>query len=284
MQAFHTNWTRPTLHRNTDTYSIEDFELLTTILSALEWQEHNGSIQMVTDKVGAEYYRKLDLESIWDLGIDDTLEDDIPISLNPATFWAAGKIYALAKQTTPCVMMDTDFIVWRSLERVLGSHALEVIHEEELEPSVYPPAQQFKMKDSYYYHTWDWTKKACNTAFVVFNDEALKNHYVKQAKRFMTEADGEDPLIYMVFAEQRLLAMCAAEMDIMPYPLATLNYLFTDKQEIFTHIWGFKRQMRMDKSARTDFCTQCIERIKQDFPNYYPLLTKIDSFKEYIRN
>lgn len=282
MQAFHTNWTKPTLHQTNTPYFIEDFELLTTILSALEWQLHNGSIQMVTDKIGAAYYDKLGIESIWDLGIDDTLEEDIPDTLSPKTFWAAGKIFALAKQETPCVMIDTDFIVWRSLKNILGQHPLEVIHEEELEPSVYPSPNSFTMNDSYYYRSWDWTKKACNTAFAVFADRTLKEHYVKESIRFMTEAAGEDPLIYMVFAEQRLLAMCAAELGIMPYPFAKLNDLFNEKQEIFTHIWGFKKHMRCNEEARVQFCKQCTTRIKEDFPETYGLLYHIEQLKPYL--
>jgi len=50
MNAFHTNWTKPFFFRNQDSpYFIEDFDLLTTIISALEWRKHNGGIQMVTD-------------------------------------------------------------------------------------------------------------------------------------------------------------------------------------------------------------------------------------------
>lgn len=282
MRAFHTNWTRPLLYQNQGDYYIEDFDLLTTILSALMWQRYNGSIQMVTDEVGAAYYDKLGIESVWDLGIDDTLEEAIPETLDATTFWAAGKIYALAKQETPCVMMDTDFIVWRSITDVLKKHPLSVIHDEALEESIYPSAKSFKMKSSYYYHTWDWTKKACNTAFAVFNDDKLKKHYIKESIRFMSETEGKDPLIYMVFAEQRLLAMCAAELNITPYLLATLNDLFNEKQEIFTHIWGYKRHMRYDNEARQSFCKQCILRIKDDFPKTYALLYNIDSLKVYL--
>ena len=100
MRAFHSNWTKPFLCKHIGEYYIEDFELLTTILSALKWQQYNGDIQMVTDEIGAAYYRKLGIENIWNLGIDDTLEEKMTEDINPLTFWAAGKIYALEKQTT----------------------------------------------------------------------------------------------------------------------------------------------------------------------------------------
>ncbi|MDO5566424.1 MAG: hypothetical protein Q4G59_07180, partial [Planctomycetia bacterium] len=112
MRAFHSNWTRPFFSRHVGTYYIEDFELLTTILSALKWQEVNGDIEMITDKVGAAYYKKLGIEKIWNLGIDDSLESKMNKPIDPNTFWAAGKLYALQKQSGPCVMLDTDFIIW----------------------------------------------------------------------------------------------------------------------------------------------------------------------------
>ena len=50
IKAFHSNWTTPFFKMNPNKeYYIEDFEILTTIISALKWREKNGSINMVTD-------------------------------------------------------------------------------------------------------------------------------------------------------------------------------------------------------------------------------------------
>ena len=58
MRAFASNWTRPyAMQHPGRPYDVADFELLTTILSALTWQQKNGSIRMITDRVGARYYR-----------------------------------------------------------------------------------------------------------------------------------------------------------------------------------------------------------------------------------
>jgi hypothetical protein len=112
MTAFHSNWTRPFFSNNPSrVYCIEDWDLLTTILSALEWRKHNGSIQMVTDETGSEYYRRLGLEHIWDLGITGDLDKHIDRGISPCCFWAGGKIFALRKQHVPCAMIDTDLIV-----------------------------------------------------------------------------------------------------------------------------------------------------------------------------
>ena len=119
MQAFVSNWTRPYAVRCPDRpYQMTDFDLLTTVLSALVWRRENGSIRMITDDTGAQYYRSLGLTDLWDGGIFTYL-NDIPSTIDPCTFWAAGKLYALAATPAPCVMLDTDFIVWHSLSEHL---------------------------------------------------------------------------------------------------------------------------------------------------------------------
>ena len=56
IEAFHSNWTAPFLRANPNkNYYIDDFEILTTIISALKWRENNGSIKMITDDIAADY-------------------------------------------------------------------------------------------------------------------------------------------------------------------------------------------------------------------------------------
>lgn len=283
MRAFHSNWTKPFFKKHIGSYYIEDFEILITILSALKWQETNGDIQMVTDQVGAAYYKKIGLEKVWNLGIDDSLESKMDTSLNPNTFWAAGKLYALEKQKGPCVMLDTDFIIWETLEDELLKHDLAIIHREALHSDVYPPKEQLRTHKNYLYpDKWDWSLEACNTAFTFFKDETLKDYYVEEAIRFMKGVDGEDPLIYMVFAEQRLLAMCAKEKEIDIFAFSDTDKLFHSDQRLFTHIWGHKRYIRSNPMVREQFCKKCINRIKKDYPFWYSLLYGIENLKIYL--
>jgi hypothetical protein len=76
MIANHTNWTKPFYVKNglDVEYKMEDYDVITTILSALKWRKFNGSIRMITDNIGLEYYKKLGITSIWDLGVDTSLE------------------------------------------------------------------------------------------------------------------------------------------------------------------------------------------------------------------
>lgn len=284
MRAFHSNWTGPFFKKNPKGhYEIEDFELLTTILSALKWQACNGDIQMITDECGADYYRSLGLETLWNLGIDDSLEAEMADDINATDFWAAGKLYALAKQKTPCVMLDTDFIVWEDMTETLSAHEVTVIHKEELDPGVYPEPAAFRMAADYTYPPdWDWAQLPCNTAFTFFNNVAFKDYYVSEAIRFMQGAQGGDPLIYMVFAEQRLLSMCAEEKGVELFALSNTDSLFNSRQQQFTHVWGHKRYLRAHPEARVAFCKRCIARVQKDHPAFYPILTHMQVLQPYF--
>ncbi len=284
MQAFHSMWTAPFLGRQKEEFYIEDFELLTTILSALKWREFNGDIKMVTDKIGAQYYRKLGLEFLWNLGIDESLEK-IPKAINPEVFWAAGKLFALRFEQAPIVMIDTDFIVWQSIKELINSNNIYVIHREELMRDVYPPASNFEMDSTYKdFDKWNWIVRPCNTAFLYLEDMDFKQYYIDSAFNFMLSAKGANPLTYMVFAEQRLISMCALEKGKKISAMSSVKQLFSNKQKLFTHIWGHKRHLRANEVSRAEFCKKCMRRIYQDYPDLYEKIRCIPSLKLYDEN
>ena len=283
MQAFVSNWTRPYAVRCPDRpYQMTDFDLLTTVLSALVWRRENGSIRMITDDTGAQYYRSLGLTDLWDGGIFTYL-NDIPSTIDPCTFWAAGKLYALAATPAPCVMLDTDFIVWHSLSEH-WHRPLAVIHREALNPAIYPAPSAFVLAPSYHFPTnWNWHEPACNTALTYFGNDTLRKTYVGQAMDFMQAARGRDGLIYMVFAEQRLLAMCAQACGVPIHAFSTEQDLFQGNQRDFTHIWGFKQAMQEQPVLHELFCQKCATRIRKDFPIYANICQTIPQLQPYFQ-
>lgn len=284
MKAFHSNWTKPFMVRHSGDYFIEDFELLTTILSALKWQEFNGDIKMVTDLTGYDYYRKLGIDFIWNLGIDYSLEELVDHEIDPYTYWAAGKLYALKHEIGPCAMIDTDFIIWNTLAKEEIDRPLSVIHREQITESVYPPQNEFQMKRDYRFNeAFNWELEPCNTAFLCINDEGLKDYYTRQAISFMKGTIGRDPLIYMVFAEQRLISMCAEYKNISIHEISDVSKLFNVTQTQFTHVWGYKKYLRQNLSEREKFCRKCIRRILKDYPNMLEHLEKIECLQPYLR-
>lgn len=278
MNAIHVNWTKPFTNKTNRPYETEDFETLTTILSALKWREKNGKITMVTDKAGAEYYINSGLHVIWD-GIEVCLDE---VDVNADVFWAAGKLFALSKQDAPVAMLDTDFIMWDTLNES-GLADVTAVHFEDLYPHIYPPFEYFEHTAFEFDADFDRTVKACNTAFCVITDGELLKYYTDTAIDFMRKTtETNDRLKYMVFAEQRLLPICAKKLGKTVKAFSDMPSLFDGKETRFTHTWGMKQQMRDNDALRFDFCKRCIRRILTDYPHIESVLRGIDNLKRYF--
>jgi hypothetical protein len=237
---------------------------------------------MITDNIGAEYYQRLGIDHIWDLGVDAVLDDMIDDAILPLSFWAAGKIFALQSQNAPCAMIDTDFIVWKSIEKQLNGEKLAVIHREEITYEIYPEKSFFDMVEDYQFPVdWDWSVSPCNTAFLYIADNEFKNYYTGKSIEFMKNMRwSKNITTEMVFAEQRLLAMCAVSRNIPIKSLLDVNGL--ENQKIFTHVWGFKSELQTKLEKRREFCINCVKRIAADFPKELPVLEQIESITPYF--
>lgn len=281
MRAFHSCWTRPFFARNPGAaFEVEPFELLTTALSALEWRAAGGSICMVTDGAGAAYYHAHKLEMLWDGGVRVEL-DRIPLVIDPCVYWAAGKLFALQRMELPCVMLDTDFIVWKDISGLLEGCDCAAIHREDLVDSIYPPLPAFEFDEGLDLSGLDWEVRPLNTALAYFAGRELRDRYCGKAIDIMLHSSrARDTLIYMVFAEQRLLAMLAKGSRVAE--LSDLAALFTSGQALFTHVWGFKQQMRDDPQAYEAFCRRCAGRLLRDFPRESEILRRMPVLMRYF--
>ena len=274
MRAFHSFWSLPNRVRNGGGIVIPDYELLTLMLSALEWQRHNGTIRLVTDSAGAAFFERAGLSGLWDGGIATAL-DGLDGTLDPALFWAAGKLEALRRAQLPCVMLDTDMVVWENVDaRIAGG--VTAAHREALFPDVYPdPRTAFVLDGSYSFPPdWDFTVPAANTAFLYMPDAALRDRYTGEAFRFMRALRGgeTDPVVTMCFAEQRILPMCAQASGA---PLrALLDEDALDDQQFVTHLWGHKGELADSPERRIEYCLRCTLRLLTDFPAWEHMLAQ----------
>ena len=274
MRAFHIFSSAPFFAKNKGReLTIDKTEIYCTVLSALSWREKNGSIIMITDKKGEQLFRNIGIADIWD-DIDSSLEMDSE-EIDPVMFWAGGKLIALQKYPAPCVMIDTDFIVWDKLQ---FDNKLIAAHEEYLNPSVYPDINTFDMDNYTFPDGLDYSLPALNTAFLYMPDEDFKQYYTAQAITFMKRAKkGGDYLTYMVFAEQRLLPMLCKKCGIEYKTLLDKDELFLP-QNSYTHLWGAKQAMRDDKEQYDRFIASCIRRIEKSYPEYSYISQRIESF------
>ncbi len=271
MDAFHTFRVRG----NYGDFALADFELFIIAISALEWRKHNGFIKLETDSAGVEYLYKQGLTDVWD-STEVILDGIKSLGIDEDVFWAGAKMFALSQQKSPCVMLDLDFILWKSIDFDNFCKSLAVIHREDICPSVYPSKKFFHFQHGWQLPNWlDWSVRPCNGALVYFGSQHFIREYTAFALEFMQVSKaGDDRLRYMVFAEQRWMAMCAEHLNVPIQELSTLEGLFDDKQKYFTHIWGYKQRLRDNPKEADEFCRKCARRLAHDFPDFYEKLAR----------
>lgn len=262
MNAIHIASSAPASAKGKTAIRVEDFDLYCTALSALCWRKLGGEITLCCDSRYAEYYKSIGFSDIWN-GINVCVADDLE-GIDPLMFWAGGKLLALREVGAPVVMLDTDFIVWRMPE--FGKELIAA-HREEISDGIYPPLGFFNV-GSHIIPDFSEDVLPLNTAFLYIPDNDFKEFYTGQAISFMKSAvKRDDYLKYMVFAEQRLAAMCA---DYTGTPVKTLldkDDLFYPQSD-FTHLWGAKQAMRDHPVLRGDFLRRCRKRLLSEFPDY----------------
>jgi len=256
--AFHVLWTKPAISIG-KSFSMTDAEILTMVISALMWQKYNGTIKLYTDNRGYEFIKEEGLLRLWDGGINTEVLESNDYPIDPETFWAAGKLIALEAQAAPCVMLDTDLIVVRSIRDRLEHTVLMALHTEMLEPEVYLHPSLLKQPKNFRfpgYYNWDTAPS--NTALLYIWDDSFKTFYLNESKQFMfynTEKPKE-MVSQMVFAEQRMLSICADHKGL------TVNYLITDPFSLSNkdviHLWGFKRLLRQNPKVQIIYSKQLL--------------------------
>lgn len=282
MRAFHAFRTK-----NQSDFALSDFEIFTLILSALEWRRHNGEIFLYTDTTGKNFLADNGLSNLWS-GIDTSLDEMDSLGIDEKIFWAGAKLYVLSKQPSPCVMIDLDFIVWQPLNFEQFGSSVAVIHRESTDLICYPDKDYFHFKNFTVPDELNWSLEPCNAALVYFGDKNFVERYVEFAFKFMRAANplpeqsGWDLLPYMVFVEQRWMAMCAELCGVEVKNLSDLAELFGGKQKTFTHIWGYKQFFRENQSAAEKFCWDCAGRIAHDFPKVAKRFSRLPLIKKYF--
>ena len=293
MKAFHVMSTAPTHtyyeRPGSRNFQLEDFEILVTVLSALEWRRHNGSIKLYTDSIGAEHFAQLGLSSIWDAGIDtDTLEH-CAVNTSFNVFWAYARTVALEGERCPCIMLDTDLIVWRNIDALICAKFM-AIHSESLDFEVYVPKEQLHTPPGYVWDDWDWNVSPLNAALVYFGREDVREKCLHEGLRFLRGnflAQEHGWPAHAVFVEQRLYPMCASKLGVHT------EFFLRDYEgkrlsngavnDTFTHLWVYKRRLMRDVEERHRLCTRMAKRILRDFPSLGDTLAAIPCLNPYMK-
>lgn len=275
MQAIHIISTAPFFAKHPEKqFSLDKFEVYSAVLSALSWRSFGDEISLVTDTKGYEFIDSLGISSVWN-EVLTLIPDDLE-GINPNMFWAAGKLFALREVPCPVVMIDTDFIVWE--RPVFPKNCIVAAHRENITQNVYPDPDCFRFKRHFPMNNINKNVLPMNTAFLYLPDEGFKQYYVNRSIAFMkSAADCDDYLCYMVFAEQRLLSICAEEYKMGSMVLMDKDELFFPRKD-YSHLWGAKQVMRQNLQQMHDFCRRARERIKRDYQPFEFVIGKIEEY------
>lgn len=268
LRAIHIHSTAPLVFQKQD-YQPSCLDISSIVLSALLWRKHCGSIKLYTDSVFYTFLKSKNLLELWDGGIDTETVDAIPPSVNQRVFWAAAKLFALNNAKAPVAMVDNDLFFWRDISKKINLKAVTVLHREDFF-ECYVDKEQLRTPPNYQFDSlWDWKQYPCNTAFAFFPHNEFKNKYTNEAIRFMIGNTGKDAKVssQMVFAEQRILAMCAKRDNISINTL--IDNPFDHKNDMFTHLWGAKNRARKNKNDLQQLISAILDKIKELDDSYY---------------
>ena len=239
-------------------YRKDETQMTMAELSARFWKRFNGPIKLLTDRAGYEFFKNSPLADVYDeiLPILDTR----CCGINHIKYWAAAKIQALSRIPLPCAIIDMDMVVLKPLdlsgERVVGA-CYEFISD-----ATYPNWDYFELRPGYSFPP-EWSEEALpiNTAFLYINDEELRKNYTSESFRFMLN-ERETPDYWstcMIFAEQRILGMCAESRGIYAKTLWDMD----PSHQILSHFWASKGKIRDDKELNEFFMEHSKKMLKQ---------------------
>lgn len=134
---------------------------------------------------------------------DDIIPLSDNININPHIFWAYNKLQVLNEQESPCILLDHDSLVYKSLESILQDKV--IVSHLEKGKGYYPRnTDSFIRNLSYKPH---WPGDSVNVSFLYFPDLEFLKLYSSMSLSIMEEfTQMKVPNSqYLIFAEQLLL-------------------------------------------------------------------------------
>jgi hypothetical protein len=289
-------WSEPRPGRSPE---LSRLELVLLSLSVLEWRRWNGRAFLFCDHRYARYLERLKLIGLWDGVNEETIEYANSLDVNPQLFWTTGRLIAIANATIPFTSIDCDLIAWRTITTELAASEITFTHWESTEVSPwYPQPKDLNMPDAYHIDVWrDWSLKAANVSLAYFGSGVARDAYVNEALRF-TVSNAAHPraklgiLPELLFAEQRLLPLIAAELGIAARPVIDATWVpalgrfveddprfgawdplrVVDQGTGITHAWFYKKLMATRRRRRLRFFSELTDRLRSDHPGTAEIL------------
>ena len=178
------------------------FDLLMMFASVVQWKKHHPSFvcELHADTLTLDFFKKLGVLSLWD-SIETVKKNS---AINKSVFWASSKLQTLRFVKEPVIIMDNDFVVYRSFQKFINNKPV-VAHEED-GLGYYLTSSDFFVKKVKHLINKP-TTDAINCSFLYFPDYKFANTYAKISLEIMevfTRAKAPNSK-YLIFAEQLLL-------------------------------------------------------------------------------
>jgi len=262
-------------------------------LSVLEWRRWNGRALLFCDRRYARYFDRIGLMSLWDAVDEETIESANSLEINPASFWSIARLLAFAAAAIPFASIDCDLIVWRSLASEFKSGEIAFTHWESTAVSPwYPRPRDLSTPVTYRVdERRDWSLRAANVSLAYFGNGEVRDTYVSEALRF-TVGNTAPPrpdlgvAPELLFAEQRLLPVVAAELGVAVKPFIEATYSpelekfethdprfgkwepprVGDQSTGITHLWMYKRSLAPGSAALLSLEAELTARLRFDHP------------------
>jgi hypothetical protein len=284
------NWTKPFFYRDqftgyrkssdfgsgSDEYSISDHEIVMQTAAITSAKKYGKCpVKLFTDDCGYEYYKKINLLSLFDeIDIDVLNRLNNNPKINPAQFWTSGKIISICKETPPFIFVDLDLIIKDYIPDWFANYDLVHTHWEICRGSLYINFDDLK---KYGIEMPEFEEKMMipNTSFLFVNDQKILNKYLQLHIQLVNKQYDSVPDWLWLMSDQHILGYTMRELNsnvaeitnkiFMQYPDAFHNrekpgyipdwiemdsVVKNDPKLLYEHVWISKGSLVNDKEAR----------------------------------
>ena len=229
--------------------------------SVIQWKKYHPTFttELHIDKLTYTVFNKLGVLDLWD-NIEILAENKF---INKNVFWASSKLQVLRNVNEPVVIMDNDFVVYKSFEKFLKDNVV-VAHDENGQGYYLGPMDPIvkQVRNIISRPKLD----AINCSFLYFPDYKFTQSYSSTSLDLMSEFTRlkAPNSKYLIYAEQLLLKHLLDLHEIQYKTLIDTVYIcdeskwngksnglikFEDAYKYYRHYWKEKTLIRENKDG-----------------------------------
>jgi len=170
--------------------------------SVIQWKKHHPShiCELHADTMTQSVFKELRVLKLWD-SIKTVGNNK---AIDKSTFWASSKLQALRHTTEPVIIVDNDFVVYKSLDEFIKVKPI-VCHDEDGKDYYIGPLDPYIKQVKHLINRPQL--KAVNCSFLYLPHHQFTQHYAQLSLQLMEEFTKlkVPNSKYLIYAEQLLL-------------------------------------------------------------------------------